>query len=127
MITVMTLSEFYSYGTLDDIVLINEYDMIVDEMPYSIRENTLTGIWTLREKKVVAFSATSSLIYERIVHNCIEKPCVLNFKSEYEITNGVTPIQEPTLINCKDILDMEKQIELSIEKYYDKKPIIILH
>lgn len=44
----MTLSEFYEYGSEADIIIMNEYDMVVSEKPYDIREGSLVGIWNLK-------------------------------------------------------------------------------
>ena len=92
MITVMTIEEFYKYGTNDDFIIIDEYDTIIDRSPYTVIEGSLSGIWSLKDKWVVAFSATTSPIYERLIHNCIRKPKVLKFKSEFELVNEVSPI-----------------------------------
>lgn len=91
----MTLSEFYEYGSEADIIIMNEYDMVVSEKPYDIREGSLVGIWNLKQKRVIAFTATTSAIYERLVNNCIGRPKIIKFKSEFEIRMGVSPVQEP--------------------------------
>ena len=44
----------------------------------------ITGLWTLKKKKVFAFTATSANTYERFTKNCIGMFETLEFKSEYE-------------------------------------------
>lgn len=39
----------------------------------------------MKGKKIIGFSATSSIGYERLFNACIGKPLVLSFKSEYEL------------------------------------------
>lgn len=88
----MTIEEYYQYGTYDEVIILDEYDVLMQESPYSMKDNGFVGIWNLRDKKVIAFSATSSLIVEKFVSNCITKARVLKFKSQYEHVNGVSPI-----------------------------------
>ena len=123
----MSMDEYYKYGTADDTIILNEYDMLVDKYPYAAFQNSLTGLWRLKEKKVIAFSATTSSIYERLIHNCIGRPTVLKFKSEFELVNGTSPIQEPQLLNSRDEGEQELHLLKNIENYYDRKPIIIIH
>lgn len=52
----------------------------------------ITGIWQFKGKKVIAFSATSSIPIERFVNNCIARPFILKFPSEYELIHGISPI-----------------------------------
>lgn len=70
----------------------DEYDSIIDKYPYMISNNVLHGIWQFKDRKVFAFTATSSAILERFIHNCIGSPAVLKFLSEYEMKNGQSPI-----------------------------------
>jgi hypothetical protein len=60
------------------------------------------GLWQLRDRKVFAFSATSSIPYERLVNNCITSATSLKFKSEYELVHGTSPVTDPTIIPCSD-------------------------
>jgi len=91
-ITVMTIEEFYLYGTDNEVIILDEYDMIIQHYPYLIRDSNISGLWTLKDKKVIAFSASSSIIYEKFINNCINKPKVLKFKSQYELVHGISPI-----------------------------------
>ena len=73
-INVLTIDDFYLYGSDDDIFILDEYDMMVDDYPYGINNSQLNGIWQFKGRKVCAFSATSSMAYERLINNCIVKP-----------------------------------------------------
>lgn len=64
--------------------------------------------------------------YERLFNSCIGKPFILNFKSEYELLNGISPIEEPRLVNYTSNESITKVVEKDIEHNYDKKPIIII-
>ena len=44
------------------------------------------------DRKVILFSATSSLTIERFITRCIDIPLVLRFISEYEHKTGISPI-----------------------------------
>ena len=121
------MAEFYKFGTSHENVIINEYDAIINESPYSIQQTKLTGIWALREKKVIAFTATTSLSYERLIHNCISPPLTLRFQSEYELINGVSPVQLPNISTFTEESLMLQSLASDIESLYEKKPIIIIH
>ena len=73
-----------------------------------------------------AFTATSSVPYERLVNNCIAKPTVLKFKSKYEMVKGVSPVTDATIIPVQDDAGMLVALGADLAKYYDKKPIIII-
>ena len=87
----MSIDQYYEFGSYDEIILVDEYDSLIDDKAYAVYNSTLNGIWQLKDKHVIAFTATSSLAYERLVNNCISKPLTLKFKSEFELINGVTP------------------------------------
>ena len=76
---------------------------------------------------MIAFTATSSLSYERFVVNCIGKPKVLKFKSEYELVTGVSPIQEPNIVSCSDDSNKVVRAFEDINKLYESKPIIVIY
>jgi len=99
-INVLTIEEFYEYGSDDDLVILDEYDILIDDYPFTVANSGLRGIWELKDRKVIAFSATSSLAYERLISNCVVKPVALKFKSEYEMINGFSPISHPTIQSC---------------------------
>lgn len=80
-----------------DIILLNEYDLMIVEHPYSIRSKCVRGLWELRGKRVFAFSATSSSSHERLLNSCISEPIVIKFKSEYEMVRGASPIVDPSV------------------------------
>jgi hypothetical protein len=54
----------------------------------------INGLWSMRGKKVFAFSATSTQSIERLIQNIVSKPSIIKFKSEYEMVKGTSPIQE---------------------------------
>jgi hypothetical protein len=81
----------------------------------------------LKGKKVIAFSATSSISYERLINNIISRPLTLRFKTEYELIHGTSPIQDASITNYTTRETMMQKLELDIIKYYDQKPIIVIH
>lgn len=91
-IQVFTIENFYQGQCNGMVIILDEYDSILSETPYAVANSTLTGIWQLRQHKVIAFSATSFRHIERFVSNCVRQPTVLNFMSEYEVCNGINPI-----------------------------------
>lgn len=78
-ISVCTMDHFYQYTSKDDIVIIDEYDTIIDQYPYMLSTQGLHGIWQLKGRRVFAFSATTSIALERFINNCIDKPAPLKF------------------------------------------------
>jgi hypothetical protein len=59
--------------------MIDEYDIIVNQAPYAVYNNTLCGLWYFKDRKVIAFSATSTTSIERVIHNSINEATVLKF------------------------------------------------
>ena len=83
-ITVTSIQRLYKEGPWHEVVILNEYDNILLGAPYLVQKQGVKGIWQLKGKKVFAFSATSSVSHERLVNNCVARPKILKFKSEYE-------------------------------------------
>ena len=104
----------------------DEYDSILQSSPYLVMQQGMRGVWQLRGKKVFAFSATSSPSHERLVNNCIVKPKVLKFKSEFELANGSNPITEAAAVQCETKDALLSQLKLDIEKHYDNHPIVMV-
>ena len=88
----MTIDQFYQYGSNDDILIIDEYDEIMNKNIYGIYNDIINGVWLLRGRNVFAFSATSSVPIERFVFKTISAPLKISFKSEYEFINGTSPL-----------------------------------
>lgn len=93
---------------------------------YFAFQKEVKGLWQFKGKTVIAFSATSSQPYERLVNNCITRPKTLKFKSEYELVQGVNPISEPTVVQCSDMDQLYRSVIADIEKRYDNQPMIII-
>lgn len=85
-----------------DVIIMDEYDAMIEQHPYSVRFNCIRGLWELRGKTVFAFSATSSPAHEKFLNSCINRPTILRFKSEYEMVKGSSPIADPTLHQCTE-------------------------
>lgn len=126
-INVLSVEQLYQYGTQNNIVIIDEYDALIQDHPYMVAQSKLNGLWCLKDKQVIAFSATSSLAHERLIHNCIIPPMVLKFKSEYELIHGTSPVQYPNIVICKDEEELYRTLATDIEAKYDGKPIIVIH
>ena len=101
-INVTSIDDFYLEGSKHDVILLNEYDLIINQHPYHVQKSGAKGLWQLNGRRVIAFTATSSVHYERFVSNCITKPIVLKFKSEYELVHGASPVSDATIIPCSD-------------------------
>ncbi len=94
---------------------------------YSIYNGAINGIWQFKNHKVIAFSATRNIPIERFVNNCICKPKALKFNSEYELLNGMTPVQEGHIESCGSYPQLLKTLEHELIKHYDSKPLIVIH
>lgn len=101
--------------------------MILQQFPYMLRDINITGLWSFKDKKVFAFTASSSIIYEKFINNCINKPKVLKFKSQYEFIHGITPIQEATHVNYKNEEELYIKLSSHIERMYKTKPLLIIY
>jgi hypothetical protein len=44
-ISVTTIDHAYQFGVRDHVVILNEFDILFDEKPYMIYNNSLSGVW----------------------------------------------------------------------------------
>ena len=105
----------------------DEYDSIMSKNPYFVNSGVISGLWSLKKHKVIAFSATSFKHVERLVNNCITKPRVLNFSSEYEVCNGANPVQYGNFVPCPTEQSLLINFEAEICKNYDAKPLVVIY
>lgn len=70
-ITVISIDQYYQYGSNDKVVIINEYDEVMQYKSYRLYNEMINGVWQLKDNIVFAFSATSSLPIERFVFKSI--------------------------------------------------------
>jgi light-regulated signal transduction histidine kinase (bacteriophytochrome) len=86
----------------------------------------IKSLLSLKDRKVIAFSATTSPSHERFINNIIGHPIVLKFKSEYELVKGVSPVSDPTIVMCLTDSALHDSMALDIAKHYDQHPIIAI-
>jgi hypothetical protein len=125
-ITVTSISKLYVEGPWHDVIILNEYDLIVNQSSYLVQQLGVKGLWSLRGRKVIAFSATSSTSHERLINNCITIPTVLKFKSEYEMVKGSSPVTDPTVVTCANWNALEAALIRDLDKHYDQHPVIVV-
>lgn len=41
----MTIEEFYEYPPNDEVIIVNEYDSIIQNFSFKVVSNGLTGLW----------------------------------------------------------------------------------
>ena len=75
---------------------------------------------------MIAFSATSSVSYERLINNCICTPTILKFKSEYEMVHGTSPVTDPSVVICADTPGYETAVLADLDKHYELHPVILV-
>ena len=102
-----------------EVVILDEYDAIIQEHPYRVAHNSIRGLWELRDKIVFAFSATTSTSYERLLSTCINNPVVLRFQSEYEMVKGTSPVVDPTVQACDNSEDLMRAFEHHLAQHYE--------
>ena len=115
-ITVTSIGRFYLEGPWHEVVILDEYDCILEGSSHLALPSGVRGLWQLRDKQVLAFSATSSLSHERLFGSCIGRPKVLAFKSEFEMLHGANPIAEACVVVCQDALKLQQQLQADLEK-----------
>ena len=125
-IAVTSIDMLYREGPWGQVMILNEYDMIATDRPYSVQQQGIQGLWQLKGKQVFAFSATSSASYERLLTNCVARPTVLKFKSEYELVHGSSPIADATIVPVADTASMLTALEVDLCRFYDQRPVIII-
>lgn len=125
-INITSIERLYEEGPWHDVIILDEFDSIFNNTPFLPHQQGIKGLWQFKGRKVFAFSATTSNSYERLVHNSIERPTTLKFKSEYELVNGVNPVADPAVIQCEDNAKLLRQVSFDLAKLYDTHPIIII-
>ena len=125
-ITVTSIDRLYVEGPWHDVIILNEYDLIANQSPYIAQPKGLSGLWQFRGRKVIAFSANSSVPYERLVNYCICQPTVLKFKSEFELVNGTSPVADPAIVLSSNADTLYGALITDIDKHYEKHPVIII-
>ena len=125
-VSVVTMEELYSAGHKFDVLILNEYDQVINSHAYCIIQWQIKGLGHLREKKVFEFSATTNSSYERFANNFIRRPNILKFKSEYEQVHGVNPIVEATVKTAVNTEQLLQIVEKDIADTYEKQPIILV-
>jgi hypothetical protein len=123
---ITTMRNLFEDPIVADVIILNEYDLIVSECSYEVRPKCIRGLWELKGRRVFAFSATSSKSHERLLNDCISEPKIMKFKNEYEMVRGTSPIVDPTIHSCKDESDLIKVFEEELIKFYEQQPIIIV-
>ena len=126
-IGVTSIEEFYDEGPKRDVIIIDEYDSIVQDWSYYLNQSTINGLWSLRGKRVIAFSATSTPSIERVIENCVSKPSIVKFLSEYELAKGACPVQDAIVESVPNEEDIIKSAMKVVVTHFDSKPIIIIH
>lgn len=89
---VRTYKEFYQIGIDSEIVLIDELDDLINTYPYVLTEKENKGLWSFREFKIIAVTATLTEGMQNIIKQImIPKemvPSFLQFKSAYQFYTG---------------------------------------
>ena len=75
---------------------------------------------------MIAFTATSSVSYERLVYHCICPPTVLKFKSEFELVHGSAPVADPTIVSCVSNDSLFASLVADVDKHFELHPVIII-
>jgi hypothetical protein len=101
-ISYLTLEDYYKGGAPEDVLILDEYDSMVVEQPYLVYNTAVRGLWSLRGRKVFAFSATSTSAIENFIARCITVPAIHHRQSEYELVNKTSPILDGKIRTCSD-------------------------
>ena len=125
-ISITSIDRLYVEGPLNEVVILNEYDLIISQSPFVVRQNVIKSLSLLRGRKVIAFSATSTVPHERLINNCICRPSVLRFKSEYELVHNISPVSDPSVMTFANRMMLEQAVTADINKHFDQHPIVLI-
>jgi hypothetical protein len=73
------MEEFYDINNSDTVVIVNEHDTVIQDYPFRATDIGLSGLWSLENRTVFFFSATTGVDYERIIKAALKAPTVLTF------------------------------------------------
>ena len=125
-ISVTSIERFYEEAYPGEIVILNEYDLIVNQSSYLLSDTSAKGLWTFRDRQVIAFTATSSPSIERLISNTITPPVLLKFKSEYELVHAVSPVSDPTILTFVQHPALLIKLLSDIDNHFEKQPVIMI-
>ena len=63
----LTIAQYYENPTKDGVVIVDEYDEVVESSPFFSLGSSITGLWALENRELFFFTATSSRMLERII------------------------------------------------------------
>lgn len=49
-VNVTTIEKLYQEGPWGDIIILDEYDLIIDSNPYFLHGKTMSGLWQFRDR-----------------------------------------------------------------------------
>lgn len=112
------------------LVILDEADKILKKYPlYVSAMNRMYGLWQLKERRVIAFTATLSedarvFIEQNLINSSTELK-INQFESMYTFLNNKPQIVD-RIVPCADVKAMEAQLIKNIYEYYGKQPLICI-
>ena len=123
---VLTIAQYYENPTKDGVVIVDEYDEVVESNPFFSLGSSITGLWTLDNRELFFFTATSSRMLERIIGKIIGSYHHLQLKSEFEFTQGCSSLGQGLIKPMSSWDEVKTQIKADIEKALIEQPIIVI-
>ena len=125
-ISVVTPEWFYEFQPKDEIIIVNEFDELIFGSPFMATVTGIQGLWSLMNRRVIFFSATTHKCMERIIQDVLGSVVSFSFKSEYEIMNEVSSVTHGTVKTFRDKEDLISSLIDDAKKVVQSTPVIII-
>ena len=102
-ILVCSIEQYYEVTPTDEVIIVDEYDYVVVNNPFTVNLQGITGLWTMTNRKVFLFSATSNAGLEKIIFKVFGQPAILKFKSEYEVFHNCSNVNQGVIKPAKTV------------------------
>jgi hypothetical protein len=63
-----TMQEYFSHlHDKEEVLIIDEFDHLISQFPYTISERQVVGLWCLKNKKLIGLTGTLNIAIQRFL------------------------------------------------------------
>ncbi|KEJ82398.1 hypothetical protein OXYTRIMIC_115 [Oxytricha trifallax] len=123
---VMDIESYYKHQIKDDVLIIDEYDSVIEKKPFYSLGKSLTGLWAFSNKVVFMFSATKTRYHKYILQEVFENISEMKFLSEKQVASGNIEEDSCQIICVKKDQKLSVAVADQIEQHKQNSPLIII-
>ena len=122
-VKIRTMTDSYLYSVAAPVVIIDEFDDLLNTYPYDIQADEIKGLWSFAQKQIIGLTASLTdgnvNLARKMLIDSDDEPTLLQFPSSYEFYSN-QPQDAGTIIPCKSYDDIQAQMIKSIDSNYYK-------